>query len=86
MLKENYPMGKLNKKVKALIGVGTVLGMAPDLIDNLLVHRKFDLPEGLKTAISGSDMTDLHQKGQVYEDWIAAYPKEEFRRTTADGV
>ncbi len=79
-------MGKLNKKVKALIGVGTVLGMAPDLIDNLLVHRKFDLPEGLKTAISGSDMTDLHQKGQVYEDWIAAYPKEEFRRTTADGV
>lgn len=80
-------MKKIGKAAAAAaLGAGAVCALIPGVIDNLLVHRKWDLPESVKTLISGSDMTDLHKKGEYYEDWIAQYPSERFTRTTDDGV
>ena len=80
-------MKKFGKAVKAALGLGTAAcALVPVVIDNLLVDRKWDLPESLKGLISGSDMTDLQKKGEFYEDWVAKYPCERFTRTTDDGV
>ena len=49
---------KFSSLVKlAACGAGAVCGVGV-LIDDLLVHRKFELPESLKTVFSGTDMSD----------------------------
>ncbi|MBQ5970491.1 MAG: alpha/beta hydrolase [Clostridia bacterium] len=80
-------MKKLGKAVAAALGLGTATyALFGNVVDNLLVKRNWDLPESMKTLISGSDMTDLQKKGEFYEDWVAKYPCERFTRTTDDGV
>ena len=72
--------------LKAALGAGAVGAAIPVLIDHLLVHRKFELPQGAKDAVSGADMTELHALRDDYMNWLENYGYEEHHMITDDGL
>ena len=72
--------------LKAALGAGAIGAAIPVLIDHLLVHRKFELPQGAKDAVSGADMTELHAVRDDYMNWLENYGYEEHHLVTDDGL
>ena len=72
--------------LKAALGAGAIGAAIPVLIDHLLIHRKFELPQGAKDAVSGADMTELHAVRDDYMNWLENYGYEEHHLVTDDGL
>ena len=72
--------------LKAALGAGAVGAAIPVLIDHLLVHRKFELPQGAKDAVSGADMTELHALRDDYLAWLENWGYENHYLVTDDGL
>ena len=65
-------------------GAAAVCG-AGLLVDDLLVHRKFELPETLKTFFSGTDMSETRVMADDLTAWIEDYGYERLTLTNKDG-
>ncbi len=67
-----------------VFGAGAVCG-AGVLVDDLLVHRKFELPEALKTVFSGTDMSETREMADDLTAWLENYGYERLTLTNKDG-
>ena len=68
-----------------VFGAGAVCG-AGVLIDDLLVHRKFELPEALKTFFSGTDMSETRVMADELTAWLENYGYERLTLESKDGL
>ena len=68
-----------------VFGAGAVCG-AGVLIDDLLVHRKFELPEALKTFFSGTDMSETRVMADELTAWLENYGYERLTLENKDGL
>lgn len=76
---------KLSSLAKlAVCGAGAVCGVGV-LVDDLLVHRKFELPEALKTVFSGTDMSETRVMADELTAWLENYGYERVYITNKAG-
>lgn len=67
------------------IAAGTGYGLC-DLISNLLVDRKFAVPESFGNLVSGADMTEMRALGEKNRKWLEDYGYERYTINADDGT
>ena len=77
------------KLKKLLTLAGTAAGggyLLCDLISNLLVDRRFAVPESFGNLVSGADMTEMRTAGEKNRQWLEDYGYERYSIEADDGT
>ena len=79
----------MKKAAKLLAAAGLAVGGGYgicDLVSNLLVDRRFVVPEGFGNLVSGADMTDMRAIGEKNRLWLEDYGYERYTINADDGT
>ena len=76
---------KIPKLLKVAAAAGALFG-ANVLVDDLLVHRHFELPDSLKNFFSGGDMSQAREMADEYLRWLEDYGYEVYHMTNSVGL
>ncbi|MGN0467759.1 MAG: alpha/beta hydrolase [Acutalibacteraceae bacterium] len=82
----------MKKSTKILIGTAAAAAAAAgtaallfDVIDNLLVDRKWTVPQGFADKVSGADVSALKEENSKNRNWLEEYGYEKFSITSDNG-
>lgn len=79
----------MKKAAKLLAAAGLAAGGGYgicDLVSNLLVDRRFVVPEGFGNLVSGADMTDMRAVSEKNRLWLEDYGYERYTINADDGT
>ncbi|MDO4380662.1 MAG: alpha/beta hydrolase, partial [Clostridia bacterium] len=79
----------MKKAAKLLAAAGLAAGGGYgicDLVSNLLVDRKFAVPESFGNLVSGADMTEMRAVGVKNRQWLEDYGYERYTINADDGT
>ena len=79
----------MKKAAKLLAAAGLAAGGGYgicDLVSNLLVDRRFVVPEGFGNLVSGADMTDMRAISEKNRLWLEDYGYERYTINADDGT
>lgn len=79
----------MKKAAKLLAAAGFAAGAGVgicDLVSNLLVDRRFAVPESFGNLVSGADMTEMRAVGEKNRQWLEDYGYERYTINADDGT
>ena len=79
----------MKKAAKLLAAAGLAAGGGYgicDLVSNLLVDRRFAVPESFGNLVSGADMTEMRAVGEKNRQWLEDYGYERYTINADDGT